>query len=77
MTTLTATQLQSAADALPGVRVIDPRLVSQAFVQLQQMRGFYTMPDVLDVDRYAMGNDPLPKDVIISARELNLNGLRR
>ena len=32
--------------------MIDPRLVSQAFVQLQQMRGFYTMPDVLDVDRY-------------------------
>ncbi|MDP9318626.1 MAG: UPF0182 family protein [Actinomycetota bacterium] len=75
-TTLTAAQQKTAADALPGVRVIDPRLVSQAFVQLQQMRGFYTMPDVLDVDRYAIGSSTLPKDVIISARELNLNGLR-
>ena len=76
VTTLTSTELQAAADALPGVRVIDPRLVSQAFVQLQQMRGFYTMPDVLDVDRYHIGTDELPQDVIVSARELNLNGLR-
>ncbi|MGI8701894.1 MAG: UPF0182 family membrane protein [Nocardioidaceae bacterium] len=76
VTTLTATQLKDEADALPGVRVIDPRLISQAFVQLQQMRGFYTMPDVLDVDRYQLGSDPLPQDVVVSARELNLNGLR-
>ncbi len=72
---LTAQQLKGEADALPGVRVIDPRLVSGAFVQLQQMRGFYTMPQVLDVDRYQLGTDPLPQDVIVSARELNLNGL--
>jgi len=76
VTTLTNDELQQAADQLPGVRVIDPRLVSQAFVQLQQMRGFYTMPDVLDVDRYAISGDPQPQDVIVSARELNLNGLR-
>jgi len=75
VTTLTARQLKAAADALPGVRVIDPRLISQAFVQLQQMRGFYTMPDVLDVDRYQIGTDTLPQDVVVSARELNLNGL--
>ncbi|MEJ7630663.1 MAG: UPF0182 family protein [Nocardioidaceae bacterium] len=76
VTTLTNDELKSTADSIPGVRVIDPRLVSQAFVQLQQQRGFYTMPDVLDVDRYQIGTDPLPKDVIVSARELNLNGLR-
>jgi uncharacterized membrane protein (UPF0182 family) len=76
VTTLTNAQMKTAADKLPGVRVIDPRLVSQAFVQLQQMRGFYTMPDVLDVDRYPTSGATLPQDVIISARELNLNGLR-
>lgn len=75
-TTLSPQRLQETADALPGVRVIDPRLVSQAFVQLQQMRGFYTMPSVLDVDRYEMGVNPTPQDVIVSSRELNLNGLR-
>jgi hypothetical protein len=75
-TTLTSSQLQQGADAMPGVRIIDPRLVSQAFVQLQQMRGFYTMPSVLDVDRYKMGGDPIPQDVVVSSRELNLDGLR-
>jgi uncharacterized protein len=75
VTSLTPSQLKTAAGNLPGVRVIDPRLVSQAFVQLQQMRGFYTMPDVLDVDRYQIGAGT-PQDVIVSARELNLNGLR-
>jgi uncharacterized membrane protein (UPF0182 family) len=68
-------QLKAKADALPGVRLIDPKLVSPAFEQLQQQRGFYQMPDVLDVDRYTIDNQPTPQDVVIAARELNLDGL--
>jgi uncharacterized protein len=68
-------QLQTAASTLPGVRLIDPRLVSRAFENLQQVRGFYQMPDVLDVDRYPVPGQKQPQDVVIGVRELDLNGL--
>ena len=68
-------ELKEQADALPGVRLIDPRIVSQAFEQLEQQRGFYQMPDVLDVDRYPIPGKDEPQDVVIAARELNLAGL--
>ncbi|MGH3446922.1 MAG: UPF0182 family protein, partial [Nocardioidaceae bacterium] len=75
-TDLSAKELKKKSEELPGVRLIDPKLVSPAFENLQQMRGFYTMPDVLDVDRYRMGNQARPQDVVVAPRELNLNGLR-
>ncbi len=68
-----AQELRNAADQLPSVRLIDPQLVSQAFEQLQQVRGFYRMPNVLDVDRYNVGG--VSRDIVIAARELNLGGL--
>ncbi len=49
--TLSADQLKSDTQSLPGVRLLDPALVSNAFEQLQQVRGYYTVPRVLDVDR--------------------------
>jgi uncharacterized membrane protein (UPF0182 family) len=69
----TPTQLQTAADRIPSVRLQDPHLIAPAFEQLQQVRGFYSMPSVLDVDRYKVGAQT--KDVVIGARELNLDGL--
>lgn len=75
VTSDTAQQLQSSASTLPGVRLIDPRLVSRAFENLQQVRGFYQMPDVLDVDRYQVPGQTQPQDVVIGVRELALNGL--
>lgn len=69
-------QLQSAASTLPGVRLIDPRLVAPAFENLQQVRGFYQMPDVLDVDRYQLPGQAQPQDVVIGVRELDLSGLQ-
>ncbi len=74
-TTDTPTQLQDKAAKLPGVRLIDPQLVAPAFEQLQQQRGFYKMPDVLDVDRYTFSGDSRPQDVVIAARELNIDGV--
>ncbi len=70
------TQLQTVASTLPGVRLIDPRLVAPAFENLQQVRGFYQMPDVLDVDRYQVPGQTQPQDVVIGVRELNLSGLQ-
>jgi len=69
-------ELQRQAQGLPGVRLIDPKLVAPTFTQLQQQRGFYAMPDVLDVDRYQLEDGQPPQDVVIAARELDLNGLQ-
>ncbi|MBA3264990.1 MAG: UPF0182 family protein [Nocardioidaceae bacterium] len=74
-TTDTAEQLQRQAADLPGVRLIDPRLVSDAFEQLQQVRGFYTVPDVLDVDRYTFEGETEPQDVVLAVREIDLAGV--
>jgi uncharacterized membrane protein (UPF0182 family) len=75
VTSDTPKELQTKADTLPGVRLIDPRLVAPAFEQLQQVRGFYKMPDVLDVDRYTLPGQKQPQDVVIAARELDLAGV--
>ncbi|MPZ94090.1 MAG: UPF0182 family protein [Propionibacteriales bacterium] len=72
-TTLTPAELRDDAEALPGTRLLDPTLVSQAFEQLQQVRGFYRVPDTLDVDRYTIDNEQ--RDMVVALRELNLSGL--
>lgn len=75
-TTLTPQQLNASAESRVSTRLLDPTLISPAFQQLQQVRGYYTVPDTLDVDRYTVGDDATPQDVIIAARELNLEGLQ-
>lgn len=75
-TDLSAGELTQTAESRTSARLIDPTLVSPAFEQLQQVRGYYTMPDTLDVDRYKLGDDQTASDVIIAAREVDLNGLQ-
>ncbi|HEX2175773.1 MAG TPA: UPF0182 family protein [Nocardioidaceae bacterium] len=72
-TTLNAEQLRGDAEALPGTRLLDPTLVKQAFEQLQQVRGFYQVPNTLDVDRYEVNGEK--RDMVLALREVNLNGL--
>ncbi|WP_262852228.1 UPF0182 family membrane protein [Mumia quercus] len=74
-TTLTPQQLTESAESRVSTRLLDPTLVSPAFEQLQQVRGYYTVPDTLDVDRYRLGDNENPQDIVIAARELNLDGL--
>ena len=66
-------QLKEDAEALPGIRLIDPAVVSPTFEQLQQVRGYYAFPDVLDVDRYVL--DGVETDAVVAAREMNLAGV--
>src|SRR4051812_8326273 len=40
-----------------NVRLIDPQLVSEAFTQQQQVRGFYDFGPKLDVDRYTLAQN--------------------
>ncbi|MET0425729.1 MAG: UPF0182 family protein, partial [Actinoplanes sp.] len=59
-----------ASDAsAQNTRLVDPQLVSQAFTQSQQSRGFYDFGKKLDVDRYTV-NDKTA-DYVVGAREIN------
>ncbi|WP_316667556.1 UPF0182 family protein [uncultured Propionibacterium sp.] len=72
-TDVSAGQLRSDAEALPGIRLMDPALIAETYEQLQQVRGYYQFPSVLDVDRYNV--DGQTTDTIIAAREINIAGL--
>ena len=70
---VTKDQLKKSADSLPGIRLIDPARTSQAFEQLQQVRGYYSVAPVLDVDRYEINGET--RDLVMGARELDQDGL--
>ena len=53
------------------VPVIDPKLVRQTFEELQQGRAYYSVADVLDVDRYDLEDSETP--VVLGVRELDSN----
>ncbi len=70
---LSPDQLKSDAQSIPGIRLLDPALVSDTFEQLQQVRGYYSVPKVLDVDRYTV--DGRVRDMVLAAREIDQTGL--
>jgi uncharacterized protein len=70
---LSSAQLKSDAQSIPGIRLLDPALVSDTFEQLQQVRGYYSVSPVLDVDRYPV--DGRTRDMVLAVRELDLAGL--
>ncbi len=71
--TVTEEQVQASALSLPGIRLIDPARMSQAFEQLQQVRGYYSVAQVLDVDRYPVNGRS--RDMVLGVRELDQSGL--
>ncbi len=70
---VTAEQLTASTESLPGVRLIDPQRMSKAFDELQQVRGYYSVADVLDVDRYQI--DGQSRDIVLGVRELDQSRL--
>ncbi len=66
-------QLRSDADTIPGIRIVDPSIVSPTFRQLQGVRNYYQFPEALDVDRYEVDGELV--DTVIAVRELNLEGI--
>ncbi|GAA1170862.1 UPF0182 family protein [Ornithinimicrobium humiphilum] len=66
-------QLRSDADTVPGIRIVDPSVVSPTFRQLQGVRNYYQFADALDVDRYEVDGERV--DTVIAVRELNLAGI--
>ncbi len=62
--------LTSSTSSAP---LIDPKLVSPAFENLQQQRGYYSVPPVLDVDRYEV--EGVERALVLGVRELDQDGL--
>ena len=69
---LTVADVASAQDTLKNIRVWDYRAFNTANNQLQALRTFYYFQDA-DIDRYKVNNER--RQLLVSARELNLNGL--
>ena len=64
--------LYNTASNLPGFRLMDPAVVSRAFEQLQQVKGFYQFPGTLSVDRYVLpGDGRVPQDLVVAVRGLS------
>ena len=72
-TTATAGQLRHDAEALPGIRLIDPAVISPAYEQLQQVRGYYKFAPTLDVDRYTI--EGAETDAVVAVREMDVDGI--
>lgn len=69
----TAEVIQASSGTLNAVRLIDPAIVSPTFNQLQQIRGYYSFNNTLDVDRYDL--DEGRRGAVVAVREINLAGI--
>ncbi|MEU9120475.1 UPF0182 family protein [Streptomyces sp. NPDC048506] len=67
-------RLRDDADTTASLRLLDPNVVSPAFQQQQQAKGYYQFPSTLDVDRYK-DQDGAEQDTVIGLRELNIAGI--
>ncbi len=66
-------RLESLDGITEGIPLVDPQIVSEIFEQQQQVRAYYSVPDVLDVDRYEIGGKD--RAVVLGVRELDQSGL--
>ncbi|MGH3678601.1 MAG: UPF0182 family protein, partial [Mycobacterium sp.] len=58
---------------IANVRLLDPNVLSRTFTQQQQLKNFYSFPEVLDIDRYRIDGEL--RDYIVGVRELSPNSL--
>ncbi|WP_431781270.1 UPF0182 family membrane protein [Streptomyces chumphonensis] len=65
---------RDAVSDTASIRLLDPNVVSPAFRQSQQVRGYYTFPENLDVDRYE-GPNGEEQDTVVGLREINIAGV--
>ncbi|WP_408898835.1 UPF0182 family protein [Nocardioides sp. R1-1] len=54
--------------------VVDPLQVRETFQQRQRSKGYYSVPAVLDVDRYELNGQEVP--LVLGVRELDQSGIR-
>ncbi|RJS46681.1 UPF0182 family protein [Nocardioides cavernaquae] len=70
---LTSAQRKGEVENAPGIRLVDPKLIQQAFEQQQQLRRYYSVAPVLDVDRYVVNGEE--RDVVLGVREIDQSGM--
>ncbi|NPC42817.1 UPF0182 family protein [Nocardioides sp. zg-1230] len=68
-----AGELDTLDGMTDGIPLVDPQIVSEIFEQQQQVRAYYSVPNVLDVDRYEI--DGTDRAVVLGVRELDQSGL--
>ncbi|MBS4752541.1 UPF0182 family protein [Nocardioides sp. zg-ZUI104] len=69
----TREQGASVLGQLTNVPVVDPLQVRETFQQRQQVRAYYSVPEVLDVDRYTINGEEVP--LVLGVRELDQSGI--
>jgi uncharacterized membrane protein (UPF0182 family) len=73
VTTANAGQLRNDAETIGSIRLLDPAVVPPTFQQLQQVRGFYTFSNPLDVARYDVEGES--RDMVVAVREIDQSGI--
>lgn len=68
-----AETLKASSGTLSNIRLLDPAVVSPTYNQLQQIRGYYSFQDRLDIDRYKLGGKE--RGSVVAVREINLAGI--
>ena len=71
---VTIEAIEANPKTLDNVRLLDPRPLRDTFNQVQAIRQFYEFTDV-DVDRYVLNGEP--RQVMLSARELDISGAQQ
>ncbi|MEA2931498.1 MAG: uncharacterized protein QOI56_283 [Actinomycetota bacterium] len=71
-TSLSAADLQQNEATVRNIRLWDPLIIRDTNKRLQEIRNFYQINDV-DVDRYQV--DDKDTQMLVSVRELNINGI--
>jgi len=63
-------ELESQTSSVP---LVDPLVVNQTFEQVQQVRSYYSVAPVLDVDRYELDGED--RALVLGVRELDQGGI--
>ncbi|MGI8776607.1 MAG: UPF0182 family membrane protein [Acidimicrobiales bacterium] len=71
---LTASDLAKNQETIRNVRLWDPAVLTEDYKRLQEIRNFYQFNDV-DVDRYGLNTSDRVTQVLVAARELNIDGI--
>ena len=66
-------RLEALDGVTASVPLVDPKIVSEVFEQQQQVRAYYSVSNVLDVDRYEI--DGVDRAVVLGVRELDQAGI--
>jgi uncharacterized membrane protein (UPF0182 family) len=65
--------LEELDAATASVPLVDPKIISPTFEQQQQVRAYYSVSNVLDVDRYEIAGKE--RALVLGVRELDQSGL--